>query len=398
MVGAAKQRLLDQLQRYALLEPVLSALAKLNPESSIHDEKKTEQLDKEQPHSPEELLDSHLIAVAGDLSKPLLGMDNAQFKSLALEIDSIIHCGAQVNLIKPYQALKEANVLGTQEILRLATTNGFVKTKVKPVHYISTNGIFPVTADAYSKNADGFVICKEDTDLQDNTVCQNLTEGYAMTKWVAERMCAIAESRGLPISVLRPGNMAGASAVSSAQSATNIVPLQNPDDFNYLMIQGMIQLEAAPDLDMGDQYAIDLTPVDFAAKAVVHLAVHAPNRAIGQRLHLQNPQPPVLLRQVTSWLRELGYSLKPLSRDEWVVLLHHAAHEERQSGVRKSVLQKLESGFEAFEPYFQASTWLRYGCDNLQQALEGSHIICPSMSRELLQTWFPKIVADGTRD
>ena len=42
-------------------------------------------------------LDSRLIAVAGDLSKPLLGMDDAQFRTMALEIDSIIHSILHVN-------------------------------------------------------------------------------------------------------------------------------------------------------------------------------------------------------------------------------------------------------------------------------------------------------------
>merc|ERR1712176_1110265 len=187
-----------------------------------------------------EILDSRLIAVAGDLSKPLLGMGDLQFKSLALEIDSIIHCGAEVNLIKPYSSLKESNVLGTQEILRLATTNGFIKTKVKPVHYISTNGIFPVDVEAYSAESSEekrSVLLKEDVDL--DKFSPFLSEGYAMTKWVAERMCAVAESRGLPVSILRPGNMAGSS----------LTGISNPDDLNYLLLQGILETGCAPLVD-----------------------------------------------------------------------------------------------------------------------------------------------------
>jgi amino acid adenylation domain-containing protein len=63
--------------------------------------------------------DSRVAVLAGDLSKPLLGLDANTFKEVASSIDSIIHCGAAVNLIKPYSALKAPNVLGTQEILRL---------------------------------------------------------------------------------------------------------------------------------------------------------------------------------------------------------------------------------------------------------------------------------------
>ena len=48
--------------------------------------------------------------ICGDLGKPLLGMDQDVFKACAGEADSIIHCGADVNLVKPYDSLKKANV------------------------------------------------------------------------------------------------------------------------------------------------------------------------------------------------------------------------------------------------------------------------------------------------
>jgi thioester reductase-like protein len=348
----AKERLLSTLQKYELLQE--------QDQAAIHNDNQENQ----NPATDEEdspAWENRLIAVAGDLSKPLLGMEYLQFKSLALEIDSIIHCGAQVNLIKPYSSLKESNVLGTQEILRLATTNGFVKTKVKPVHYISTNGIFPVDARAYDTVSEDKVLCvKEDVDLQ--SLAPHLSEGYAMTKWVAEQMCAIAESRGLPVSVLRPGNMAGHS----------VTGIQNKDDFNYLSLQGMIEAKCAPIVDT--QYALDMTPVDFAAAAVVELAVHAPQKVFGQRLHLQNPQAPVPLQKVVEWLRHMGYQIESVTREVWMQRIANNA--------------KLASGWLSFEKYFEASTWLHFGSDHLQQAIPQT-MKCPELNQELLAKWFP---------
>jgi thioester reductase-like protein len=343
----AKERLLKTLQQHQLVDALQ------------HDNNTTSETIAER----EDILESRLVAIAGDLSKPLLGMDNLQFKSLALEIDSIIHCGAEVNLIKPYASLKESNVMGTQEVLRLATTNGFVKTKVKPVHYISTNGIFPVDPKAYpEKQRDNVIVCQEDVELQD--LSPHLTEGYAMTKWVAEQMCTIAESRGLPVSVLRPGNMAGSS----------VTGVQNPDDLNYLLLQGMIAAKCAPIVDT--KYALDLTPVDFAARAVVHLAVHAPQKAMGQRFHLQSPQTPVALAQVAEWLRGMGYAMEGVTRDEWIKRIEDN--------------EKLSSGWLSFEKYFEASTWLQFGSDRLQQAC-GDELTCPTLDTQLLERWFPKL-------
>jgi amino acid adenylation domain-containing protein/thioester reductase-like protein len=370
---AAKQRLLQTMDKYQLLKPTIEAIKlsstdeeKLSSSGNINasDEKTDEAAEN---MNDDHVLDSRLIAIAGDLSKPLLGIDDMQFKSLALEIDSIIHCGAEVNLIKPYSSLKESNVLGTQEVLRLATTNGYIKTKVKPVHYISTNGIFPVDSKAYHGNdTPEPVHLKEDVDLDKFTPF--LSEGYAMTKWVAERMVTVAESRGLPVSILRPGNMAGSS----------LTGISNPDDLNYLLIQGILDAGCAPLLDT--TYALDLTPVDFAAKAVTQLAALSPHLVIGQRMHLQSPHKQVTLKNVVDWLNDqLGHSIKPVTRDEWM---------ERISTTN----EKLSSGWLSFEKYFEAYSWLEMDSNNLQQALKDTPVKCPDFDVELLKKWFPNKV------
>ena len=192
-----------------------------------------------------------------------------------------------------------------------------------------------------------------------------------MSKWVAERMCCIAEKRGLPISVLRPGNMAGSSATGA----------QNPDDFVRLFVSGMLKLGCAPDADMANLYFFDLTPVDFAAAATVHIAVRHPARAIGHRMHLQSPHKPPSLGELVSHLRSIGH--------EWVTRLQQAASKERASAVDTSPIQQLESGFEAFEKYFQASQWLRFDSKNLMHGLRGSNVACPALDQELLAKWFP---------
>ncbi|VEU33646.1 unnamed protein product [Pseudo-nitzschia multistriata] len=359
--AAARERLLKTMDKYKLLQSTLQAL------QSPDEEKKSDEV--ADIKTSENVLDSRLVAIAGDFSKPLLGMNDVQFKSLALEIDSIIHCGAEVNLIKPYSSLKKSNVLGTQEVLRLATTNGFIKTKVKPVHYISTNGIFPVDAKAYFSEAEleaerSTVHLKEDVDL--DKFSPFLSEGYAMTKWVAERMCAVAESRGLPVSVMRPGNMAGSS----------LTGVSNPDDLNYLLIQGILETGCAPTVDTN--YALDLTPVDFAAKAVTELATQSPHLAIGQRIHLQSPNKPVGLDKVVEWLnqRDTSKPIESVTRAEWMKRI-------------ATTNEKLSSGWLSFEKYFLAYTWLEMDSDNLQRALKDSSIECPDFDTDLLEKWFP---------
>jgi len=54
------------------------------------------------------------IPVVGDMSQPLLGLDNEQFRAIA-KLDVIYHNAAFINLVYPYSVVKAANVLGTQE-------------------------------------------------------------------------------------------------------------------------------------------------------------------------------------------------------------------------------------------------------------------------------------------
>lgn len=56
---------------------------------------------------------------------------------------------------------------------------------------------------------------------------QDLSDGYGQSKWVAEQMCVQARSRGLPVSILRPGNM----------SPSKRTGVWNPSDFIYMLLQ-----------------------------------------------------------------------------------------------------------------------------------------------------------------
>lgn len=62
-----------------------------------------------------------------------------------------------------------------------------------------------------------------------------LADGYGQSKWVAEQMCLEARSRGLPVSILRPGNMSPSAKTGS----------WNKSDFIYILLQARRGLEAA---------------------------------------------------------------------------------------------------------------------------------------------------------
>jgi acyl carrier protein len=61
-----------------------------------------------------------IVPVLGDLSKPLFGLSQTEFLQLGEEVDFIIHNGCEVNGVFSYLELKNTNVEGTKELLKMA--------------------------------------------------------------------------------------------------------------------------------------------------------------------------------------------------------------------------------------------------------------------------------------
>jgi thioester reductase-like protein len=227
-----------------------------------------------------------LQVVTGDLAKPMLGLGEAGFRELAGRAGAVYHCGAWVNFVRPYRALKAANVLGTQEILRLATTE-----RLKPVHHIST---LAVLAGAMLGGTD---ILREDDPLPPPV---GHDTAYSQSKWVAEGLIGIARSRGVPVSVYRAGGVLS----DSRTGATNT------EDYVTKVIQGCVQLGLAPQRD----YALSVGTVDHLARLVVDLSMRPGTP--GRTFHTIDPRP-LPWNRIFQEIRKFGYPVRSVPFGEW---------------------------------------------------------------------------------
>jgi thioester reductase-like protein len=134
-----------------------------------------------------ELFDDRLIPVCGDLGQPKLGLSQDVWDFLASEIDTIFHNGATVNYLFNYDVMRDANVLGTNEVLRLAFEG-----RPKEFNYVSTTFVFGWAVKSVLYETDH----NEDMELLDF--------GYSQSKWVAEQVVADARNRGLSARIFRP--------------------------------------------------------------------------------------------------------------------------------------------------------------------------------------------------
>lgn len=304
-----------------------------------------------------------LIPVIGDLTQPLLGLTPEYFQTLASTLDVIYHNGAIVNFLYPYAALKPANVLGTQEILRLACMR-----KTKPVHYVSTLSIFPAEH------------CTSDTlihESDDPTESDGLYSGYAQSKWVADRLVQIARDRGLPTCIYRPAAVTGHSQTGAAQF----------DDFESRLIKGCIQLGCARDYECQMYF----TPVDYVSKAIVFLSRQS--ASVGRAFHLIN-QRPMRWPDLIAWVRAFGYPMRLCSFDAWCDALNH------------SVQHSQENALYPFAPMFfdehmlaivraNRHRFLQFDSSSTIATLAAAGIACPPVDSQLLHACFAYFIRSG---
>jgi len=191
-------------------------------------------------YSPE--IESRIVPVVGDLTLPEFGLSKIDFSVLADEMDLIFHCGSLVNYVYSYKVMKPSIVNGTHEILRLASMH-----HPKPVHYISTNGIF------IGKNEN----CCENHHI--DIYADHLIGGYEQAKWVAEKMVWMAIDRGLPVCIYRPGNI-GHHRKTGAHNA---------NDFQTMLLNTCMYIQSVPS---PVSWGFEMTPVDFLVKCLVQFA------------------------------------------------------------------------------------------------------------------------------
>jgi amino acid adenylation domain-containing protein/thioester reductase-like protein len=225
--------------------------------------------------------------IPGNLNHAQFELSTEDFDNLARRVQVIIHAGATVNLVYPYSALRDANVYGTREILRLASISGAT------VQYVSTNGVLTPTTDGWA----------EDKFLEINEMPTKISDGYGRTKWVAEQLVLEAGRRGLPVQIFRPGNIGGHSKLGS----TNTYDL-----LNALIVESLI-IGSYPNVD---SWLIEMTPVDFVSEAIIKLSNDT--SAKQQVYHLGDPNP-IAASTLFKLFGSLGYSNQPVQWDKWAL-------------------------------------------------------------------------------
>ncbi|MFG2877699.1 type I polyketide synthase [Streptomyces sp. NPDC048337] len=298
--------------------------------------------------------ESRLSVVLGDLGEERLGLSEEEFDTLARMVDVVYHNGAKVHWLEPYTALRAANVTGTEEVLRLAARHRTV-----PVHYVSTVGVF-----------DG--VREEGVPLKvtDPTgPAEALPSGYLQSKWVAEQLIGLARDRGLPVSVYRVDVISGDTENGACQTR----------DFVWLSLKGILQAGAVP-VGVGGRF--HLLPVDYVSAAIIGLSGRG--GTVGRTFHLFN-QSSLSLEQSVGHLRSLGYELAEKDWSDW----KGSVQADRDNALQPLLhaFEMMTSDTDAFYPPIDTS--------ETERDLAESGIVCPPLTEGLFARYVRFFVEVG---
>lgn len=298
---------------------------------------------------------TRIIPIAGDLAQPLLGLSENEFLDLANKIDVIYHSAAYISLIHPYSNHRKPNVLGTQELLKLATLK-----RIKPFHFISTLDVFQ-TSRAFSSEFIG-----EDDKLNASEAVY--FDGYTKSKWVSEQMVRIAQSRGLPACIYRPAMITG-------HSQTGI---GNVNDLMNRLIKGFLKLGSAPNFDM----VINIAPVDYFSKGAIYLSRQ--KTSWGKGFNFINPSP-ISMSKFIETINLCGFPVKQVEHQEWEDLL--MKNLESLDGIVSVLTSKTSANVPSYIERSSVGADL-VSCQNVLDGLKETSIIAPPIDAELLSKYF----------
>ena len=248
---------------------------------------------KQQVHSLKKLkledalkFSDRIHTISGDISKEKLGLNDADYEFILNNATHIIHCAAAVNHMYGYSKLKTSNSLNTVEFIKLSM-NG----REKKMSYISTESAIS------ENNADGVGY-----EAEVSKVPGDFFGGYALTKWVSERLLEQAFDRGMSGLILRPGNIFLNTKTGISSPITS--------NFALLMMRAYVDTSLAPDLG----FVYEAVPVNQLAEAIVSLSLSECNKTM---LNLSN-QNEISLKEYISILSSITKKdIKIVPFEEW---------------------------------------------------------------------------------
>lgn len=327
-------------------------------------------------------LDERVVFLRADLSLPLLGLGEDTYKKLKSDVDLVIHNAWPVNFNLRLTEF-QPHLAGLVNLFRFATEAKSLGHATSIFFVSSVSAVASQVAKLANGSAPEKVLTLTDAPLH--------TNGYAQSKFLSELLCnAAAQHLGIPVTVLRVGQVAG--------STQQGVEWNRKEWFPSLII-GSLSMGCIPN-DLGLQFSdVDWLPVNLLANVFIDLiSDHTDFDTVDKApvYNLRNPR-------VTPWSDLLpavidtaaaslgsGQRLEVVSPSTWLERLNDAASNPNGDEIVTNPAIKL---FEFYKNYLWGSDSQQGGGKKLSMSIERSHAHSkalrdmPAINHQLVQKW-----------
>lgn len=325
-----------------------------------------DQLRYYQPNAPlNDLLEkTTLHTMIGDFTKPNLGVSSSDLEWLQKNVQSLIHCGADVRHFGDAEHFKKTNIDSTAYLIDFAQSCSSIR-----FHYVSTLGI---QEDLASEGKwDDFLTKPSILDAPD------VESLYTNSKLASEKLLQKAYEQGLPVTIYRPGNI-------SCQSTTGIFQKNIDTNAVYRMFKSFILLEKAPDVD----FMMDFTMVDYASSLITNIALS--NNTIGGIYNICNTTL-ISFKDVLKHFKQFGYTIELVDEQDFIQFLYDDSQKDAEG---------LALAMAGVEGDGAKNSTLRYACPQSELFMRENQLSCPipdetffnyMIQSAIAQHYFPEI-------
>ena len=255
------------------------------------------------------MLDTRIVVINGDLLTDNLGINEAQYNSIADDVQTVIHAAASVKHYGSYKYFYDINVESTKRIVDFTK-----QAKAKLIH----TSTLSVSGNSLGDNFDTYR-SEDEKFFGENSlfINQALDNVYVRSKFEAEKVVIEAMADGLQANICRMGNLTNRYSDCKFQ-------------YNYKSNAFVQRVKAMLELGVFPDYLIPLyaefTPIDDAAKAVMTIA-----RYFNQDytvFHI-NSNKVVYFDKLLNFFGDIGINMKVIGDKEFAECLREVA---KQSG------------------------------------------------------------------
>ena len=267
---------------------------------------------------------SRIQVFCGDLQKDSMGLESKEYKMLLDEVGTVINAAASVKHYGSYQYFREVNVDTVGRLIAFCRS-GYAK-----LIHIST---LSVSGNSFGDDFSGYISETEKHFYESNLyIGQPLENVYARSKFEAEKLVLEAALNGLPVHIMRMGNLTN-------RQRDGVFQINHQTNAAAQRIKGILELGVVPDYLINEDMYVEFTPIDEAAQAIMLLVRHFdPDRTV---FHI-NSTKVVYLEKLMGYFTALGYPLQEIPGDEFTAVLRETAKQAGKEHIFETFINDMD--------------------------------------------------------